>query len=344
MTLSARLALALLLAPAHAGAQDASAPLPLPAYHEALDRICLDLEAGRTSDARGEAAALRGAKVEWAGEALDVDATLLDAVMAARDPSGARRLAPRVRRTVDGLRSARGLAPAARRPRPELLASLAPNDALVRGGEVSRVTLQPPTVSERIGKALLAALDWVGELADKIGGWLARFRPRSSARVADMSSTSTVSILLVSIAALVLGILAVRALRKGEGDPGIVSAAVVASARDEDPLSREAGEWERHARELAAAGRGREAIRAWYHAVLVALFRSGALHHQKGRTNWEYVSRLGPDLGWRPSFITMTRLFDREWYGRRGAGPDALRECAETARAILAAVRGGEAA
>jgi hypothetical protein len=344
MMRSARLALALLLASARAVAQDSSAPVPLPAYNEALDRICLDLEAGRLSDARGEATALRGAKVEWTGETLDVDATVLDAVTAARSPSDARRLASRVRRAGDALRSARGLAPAERRPRPELLASLAPKDDLVRGGEVRQVTLQPPTVSERIGTALLAAFDWIAEGLEKIGRWIAKFRPRSSSAVADMGSTSTVSILVVSFAALLLALLALRALRKGGGDAEIVSAAVVSSARDEDPLSRETGEWERHARELAAAGRGREAIRAWYHAVLVALFRSGTLHYQKGRTNWEYVSRLGPDLGWRPSFIAMTRLFDREWYGRRGAGPEALRECAQTARAILGALRGGEAA
>ena len=64
-----------------------------------------------------------------------------------------------------------------------------------------------------------------------------------------------------------------------------------ASQRDADPLSREQDEWEKYAAELAAAGRLREAIRAWYHAVLVGLFRAGLLHHHKGRTNWEYVRR-----------------------------------------------------
>jgi hypothetical protein len=343
MTRSLPLALALLLAPVPAAAQDPSAPMPLGGYSEALDRLCLDLEAGRVSEARVGAAALRGAKVEWAGETLGVDATVIDAVAAARGGSDARRLAPRVRHVVGALRSAQGRPPPELRPRPDVLAGLVPKDDLLRGGEVGRVTIRPPTLPERIRRAVGAAADWVSDLLHKIGRWLEKLRPRSSPAVADMGSTSTVAIAVVAVAALILAALAVRALRKGSGPAEIVSAAVASSARDEDLLSREAGEWERHARDLAAAGRGREAIRAWYHAVLVALFRSGILHYQKGRTNWEYVSRLGPDLRWRPSFIDLTRLFDREWYGRRGAGGEALRECAQQARAILAALRGAEA-
>jgi hypothetical protein len=124
--------------------------------------------------------------------------------------------------------------------------------------------------------------------------------------------------------------------------PEVGSTRVVSSRRDENPLSREASGWEEHARELAAERRFREAIRAWYHAVLVALFQAGLLHHQKGRTNWEYVARLDPRLGWRPGFVALTRLFDREWYGRRACDAAALAECAREARGVLVAVRSAE--
>ncbi|HSB60806.1 MAG TPA: DUF4129 domain-containing protein, partial [Vicinamibacteria bacterium] len=118
-----------------------------------------------------------------------------------------------------------------------------------------------------------------------------------------------------------------------------VESGQASSARDEDPLSREAGDWEKHARELGAAGRWREAVRAWYHAVLAGVFRAGLVHHQRGRTNWEYAARLAPDLPWRAAFLDLTRLFDREWYGRVSSDADAARECAQVARAILRELR-----
>jgi Domain of unknown function (DUF4129) len=118
------------------------------------------------------------------------------------------------------------------------------------------------------------------------------------------------------------------------------SVPLASSERDADPLSREANEWERYAAELAASGRLREAIRAWYHAVLVTLYRAGILHYRKGVTNWEYVSALSPALTWRARFIDMTRTFDREWYGRRETSPEALDTLAADARAVLLTLRG----
>jgi hypothetical protein len=74
--------------------------------------------------------------------------------------------------------------------------------------------------------------------------------------------------------------------------------------------------------------------------VLVGLFQRGLLHYQKGRTNWEYAARLGPEHAWRPAFTDLTRRFDREWYGRAASDAEAVRECAQEARAILGALRG----
>ena len=79
--------------------------------------------------------------------------------------------------------------------------------------------------------------------------------------------------------------------------------------------------------------------------MLVCLFQNGLLHYQKGCTNWEYAARLAPENAWRPTFLDLTRLFDREWYGRPASDADAVRACSEGARAILGAVRrAGEAA
>jgi hypothetical protein len=111
------------------------------------------------------------------------------------------------------------------------------------------------------------------------------------------------------------------------------------STRDDDPLSRGANEWERYAAQLAAAGRLREAIRAWYHAVLVTLYGANILHYRKGRTNWEYVAAVGPEQAWRTQFIELTRLFEHQWYGSDDSSSDALDSCSAAARIVLNAVR-----
>jgi hypothetical protein len=119
----------------------------------------------------------------------------------------------------------------------------------------------------------------------------------------------------------------------------LVKSDALTSKRDDDPLSRGATEWERYAAQLAASGRIREAIRAWYHAVLVTLYGAGILHFRKGRTNWEYVAALSPDLAWRAQFVALTRRFEEEWYGRDRSSIEAFEEVSERAQHILDAVR-----
>ena len=80
-------------------------------------------------------------------------------------------------------------------------------------------------------------------------------------------------------------------------------------------------------------------MRAWYHAVLVALYRTGFVHYRRGRTNWEYVSSLSPSLPARQGFSDLTRRFEREWYGREESDPEALAAVEEVASALLEGVR-----
>ena len=95
------------------------------------------------------------------------------------------------------------------------------------------------------------------------------------------------------IVLVILAFEVVRRSRARQTEP-VMASEPLSSKRDEDPLSRGASEWERYAAQLAAAGRLREAIRAWYHAVLVTLYGANILHYRKGRTNWEYVAGLAP--------------------------------------------------
>jgi len=143
---------------------------------------------------------------------------------------------------------------------------------------------------------------------------------------------------------IVIALLAFEVIRRSKRSDGstVATSEPVGSKRDEDPLSRGATEWERYAAQLAAAGRYREAIRAWYHAVLVTCYSAGVLHFRKGRTNWEHAARLGPDAPYRPAFLDITRRFDREWYGRDESSREALDDCADLARTILESVRAGQ--
>jgi hypothetical protein len=227
-----------------------------------------------------------------------------------------------------------------------VLSRVGPGPDIEKGGEAPRLRVKPLTFPERVEAALLAVADWIGDVLRKIGEWLRRLapeRPQPSPR--EAGTTAFVAVLFAAAVAAFLVVLAVRTIRRrGLGPIETVSSPVLSSAKDEDPLSREAAGWESYAQELAAKRRWREAIRAWYHAVLVTLFRAGLLHHQRGRTNWEYVSRLAPNLRWRPGFVALTRRFDREWYGRRTSDGAALSECAREAREVLRAVRGPEEA
>ncbi len=215
---------------------------------------------------------------------------------------------------------------------------------LMRGGEIKELPQTSPTLLDEIARIFGKIIDWLAEKLEKLFDWLGKLWPKAREDEKGKSFLGVpvvVWIVTVLIVTTVL-LLATYVLRRSKRRAAaVVSTQVAASERDADPLSRESNEWERYAAELTAAGRLREAIRAWYHAVLMTLYRSGVLHYRKGVTNWEYVRALSPAFEWRPVFISMTRLFDREWYGRRETTEEALESCAADARQILVAIRQG---
>jgi uncharacterized protein DUF4129 len=217
---------------------------------------------------------------------------------------------------------------------------------LMRGGEVKEIPSAPPTITDEIARIFQNVIDWLAEKLETLFDWISSLWPKPREHEEGQSFLGVpvvvwVVTLLIVATVLLLATYVIR--RSKRRAAAAVSRRVAASPaeRDADPLSRESNEWERYAAELTAAGRLREAIRAWYHAVLMTLYRSGILHYRKGVTNWEYVRTLSPALAWRPVFISITRLFDREWYGHRETTPEALDSCAAEAREILVAVRDG---
>jgi len=214
------------------------------------------------------------------------------------------------------------------------------------GGEVAQPPISTEPLLERIVEAAEKVLEWIGDKLVKLWDWLTQMWPRDKATGGSAIKTRFVVGALALAIVTVIGILVWEVMRRSRRNVHVPVAASepIASSQDADPLSRGASEWERYAAQLAAAGRIREAIRAWYHAVLVTCYGAGIFHYRKGRTNWEYVGAISPEMTWRSDFITLTRAFETEWYGHTASTRDALEACSERAERILVGLRRGVAA
>jgi hypothetical protein len=318
-----------------------AATLTLGEYEAALTRMRTFIDAGQVDAARAEAKALAGSDIESPNGRFQADSTLLAEVNAAKPRDLG--VENRINITLSLLRRSTSEKPIAvdsalmRRLQKEQTLPELP-----RGGDIRGVQVQDP-LPKRIAEAIRKAAAWIADKVVKLLDWLMKFWPDNETKKKPAASSRmrwTIGALVVLII-LVLGVLAFEVIRRSrKSAPSLVEqSAPLGSSRDDDPLSRGANEWERYAAQLAAAGRRREAIRAWYHAVLVTLYGANVLQFRKGRTNWEYVAALRPEIAWRPRMIELTRRFEEEWYGSDQSSEDALDECSATARHILDAVR-----
>lgn len=315
--------------------------LSVETYRQRIAGIDGRLRAGDWVGARTDAQQLLKDRVAFGDERLETDASVLRPLAEAPNAKAAQAAAPRLRRLATALSSS---APAHAPPAPsaKTLEEVRKSQELAeieKGGELPKG--DDLGIVEAITEILEPFYLWLQDVWERFWEWLESLIPervRQTASSGDLFTVVTVLVVVLAAAGAWLAYRAFRKRRRGE-TPQVVPAEVPPPAADEDPLSRASSEWERYAQELAAAGRTREAIRAWYHAVLVSLFRMGALHYRKGRTNWEYVSALSPGYDWRATFIEMTRGFEREWYGRDRSTPEALRETEDLARGILDSLR-----
>lgn len=319
--------------------------LQLQDYIEKLDSIRTLVRAGNTSAARTEAEQLLDAQVTSSAGTFVADSALLHEVMAS--PQSAE---PHLTATINALRDS-GATSATANVDPRLINRLRAEESpseLRRGGEIDLAPAGDEKTFEKAGNWVSKAWEWIGRQWDKLANWFDKWWPKSSFAKEKKPRGSARGIVIVVVAAIliVIAILAYEVIRRSRRavPKAVVASDPIASKRDDDPLSRGATEWERYAAQLAAAGRIREAIRAWYHAVLVTLYAAGILHFRKGRTNWEYVSALSPELAWRSEFVTLTRRFEEEWYGRERSSIEALENVSGHAREILDTVRGRAAA
>jgi len=335
-------ALALLLLPAVLSA----ATLSPGTYRERLAAIDGSLRAGDWVSARDAARRLAADRIAFGKESLQPDLSVLQPLADAETADDARTVSPRLARLVAALAAQGGGAPQDHqdeRPAPKLLEEARAREALTALPQGKITPDDQVNVLDVLDEVLDPVRRWFDDLWERLKSWWRQLFPEAKPNegLLDRLLNLPITVVLLVVAlAVVGGWLAVRVLRqrrrRGKAAP---EQAAPPPAADDDPLSREVNEWERYAGELAAAGRRREAVRAWYHAVLVSLFRSGVLHYRKGRTNWEYVAALAAGFGWRSRFIDLTRCFEREWYGRDHSTPEALDEAAGLAGSLLGALR-----
>jgi hypothetical protein len=314
--------------------------LTLDQYSEALTRIRNRVAIGDMSAARADANTLAGDDVVSPNGRFATDTTLIAEVNKAKPHDLG--VQARINATLAALRTASpSNATAVDR---KLLLRLQREQAvpeLRRGGDIRGIRPQTPWL-ERVARAISIAANWIGDKITKFVDWLSRFWPDDDPKKKPASSAMRWTVgTLVGLIVLILAILAFEVMRRSRkrAASAVEESAPLTSARDDDPLSRGANEWERYAAQLAAAGRLREAIRAWYHAVLVTSYGAGILSFRKGRTNWEYVSMMRAEVAWRPQFADLTRRYEREWYGRDESTPEALDDCSSRAQTILGAIR-----
>jgi hypothetical protein len=336
MKLRLALLLVFLAAPMHA------AVIPLAQYVNSLTNIKTLLDAKQSDAARAAARELAMVEVDSPNGHFTADTALLNAI-ATTGKADARLAA-----TIAALRNT--MPPAAQPPVDakllERLRARETPDALREGGEIPGVPTSTDTRIETIAEKIAKAFSWLRDKILQFFDWILSWWPQDRVRQLNESFGGTPWVVAI-VVILIVGLLVVLALevvrRSRRREPlAVATSDPVASRADEDPLSRGANEWERYAAQLAAAGRIREAIRAWYHAVLVTLYGAGILHFRKGRTNWEYISALSPELAWRSEFIQLTQRFEQEWYGHDASGVESLDDCSARARRILDLVRRGK--
>jgi hypothetical protein len=200
---------------------------------------------------------------------------------------------------------------------------------------------------ERIGQWLGSGMRWLGRKLVALLHWLQRWwspserplaSPENGAGLAQgvLVVVGILAVLLVGLAAFVL----VR-YRAPRPEPAMPTPAATADA---DPTSRDESAWRARADALAAEGRHREAIRAFYHALLVRCFQTGALQARRGTTNREYARALDTRVAWAPDFEELTFRFDLEWYGHDSSTAAAFSDFLERTEMLMGRVGRAEAA
>ncbi|HLX63086.1 MAG TPA: DUF4129 domain-containing protein [Planctomycetota bacterium] len=318
-----------------------AAELTVSEYRSELKSIRAALDTGDLSAAQRFARKLDSARIS-APVPFKADASILDPILKARSAADAAAQKNRLNALITSLDGGEQDANAGRIDA-GLLEKLRRDEEITlppKDGEAPQ--LDDQGWIDEIGHHLRGFFKWIGDKLSDLLDRLAKLIP-SSGSGGGIGTVVNVILFTAVAAVLILVVWMLLKKRKFKAMPA-ASTPVQAPAKDADPLSRGADEWEQYAVQLAGSGRYREAIRAWYHAALVLLFRAGVLSYRKGRTNWEYCYALPQELPARSTFQQLTGAFEIEWYGKAESSQDSAGAYAAAAKQFITKTRGGRSA
>ncbi len=185
-------------------------------------------------------------------------------------------------------------------------------------------------------------VEWIREWYNRARDWWDRVTRRGerslpSGAFGGGGAPAVQSLLYVLLALVIVaaGLVAFRQWRRRSRVTNTAVAAAppaapVADLESEDVLASQLPEeeWLLLARELAAKGEYRLALRAWFLATLAGLAARGALSIARHKSNHDYARELQrrnrDRVEWPAAFAESVRTFERCWYGRHAADSSAL--------------------
>jgi hypothetical protein len=276
-----------------------------------LERIDGLLASGQIASAQERMGVLADGAIVWHGAELRLEPALVNAVRNGHVALSRARL----RAYIAALRGDAGTTETDKQRLRLIRLEQAERSAAAASDSATDVS-EPAAWSQSLGERMIGWLKWTWDKLVALWDWLEDllFGTRESGKSGGSGLTTYVVIGVV----VMLGVVVLLALKsRRHAVQPIAAPGAPTDRRDADPRTRASDQWRDYAIELAKRGRAREAVRAWYHAVLVAAWNGGLIHHRTGRTNWEYAHALSADIGWRGEFLELTRRFDVAWYGNR---------------------------
>ncbi len=130
-------------------------------------------------------------------------------------------------------------------------------------------------------------------------------------------------VIAVLVLAAIIGLVLLRSWRMGRIKPtggagGLPSRQAIEQAMQcGDALAMASDAWLAAAQQFSVDGDFRAMYRAMYLALLAGLHETGKIQFRRQQTNWQYVRTFrGEDIQ-RNTFVSLTEMFDRVWYGHK---------------------------
>lgn len=331
----------LILAPACALGHDIS----VAEYRDQMSALLHELDAGHLAAAQQQAAKLKGVIVTSPDSRFSADASILQPIQKAAAIVDAQKQRAKISTLLAALNE-KDSANTSAEPDRVRLETLRRDEARIlppKDGEADDGGIIDSGYAGAIFSYIANGLKWMVEKVSDVLKWFENLFPSPRSGMSGEVGP-IIKYLVIAFAIVLVGLMLRAYLRSRKFKPVASEFAPInapASSKDADPLSRDSGQWEEYAAKLASAGRHREAIRAWYHAVLAMLFRSGVLTYRKGRTNWEYVFSFSPDVPNRRDFQELTGSFEVEWYGKSSSAAGDANRYGEYAKQFLMRTRSG---